>query len=136
MHPKTLATSILGKDHGVSDALSISFAHLTQEIYEVTDKPDLPLHRRIDAWRALHNGERLDIEISDCKCLFMPRQRLLNKIDPGNVRPLQDVQDEVEQHAAVFLSLFTEDDESHREMTLRKMLDAAEDFYVLNFRPE
>ncbi len=32
--------------------------------------------------------------------------------------------------------MFTEDDESHREMTLRKMLDAAEDFYVLNFRPE
>jgi hypothetical protein len=84
----------------------------------------------------VHNKRKLEIDISDCKTIFLPRQPLLHKIDPGSHRPLDEVRAEVEQYAEVFLALYSEDDESHREMTLSEVLDAAETFHVVNYRQE
>ncbi len=134
MHPKTLAVSILCQQSGKSDEKSMAYAALTDEVYDMAHSDATPLHHRIALWHAAHNGRKLEIDISDCKTVFLPLQKLLDKIDPGSHRPLDEVRAEVERYAEVFLALYSEDDESHHEMTLSELLDAAETFHVVNYR--
>jgi hypothetical protein len=131
MHPKTLAVSILGMH-----AKSTEYTSLTADVCDMAHSDSTPLHHRIALWHAAHNGDKLEIDISDCKNIFLPRQRLLNKIDPGNHRPLEEVRAEVEGYAEVFFALYSDGDEEHRKMTLREMLDAAEAFHVVSYRSE
>jgi hypothetical protein len=133
MHPKTLAASILCNT-GKSDAVAIAYAELMEEIYDMANSDDMPLHRGIGVWRAVHNGEDLAIDILDCKYLFVQCQKLLNKIEPGSHRLLDDARAEVERYTEKFLTLSVEDEVSHKEMTLRELLAAVEAFHVVNYR--
>ena len=72
MHQKTLVTSILCKT-GKCDAKSIAYAALTEEVYEIAHSDETPLHHRIALWHASHNSVKLDVDITDCKTLLLPR---------------------------------------------------------------
>ncbi len=95
-----------------------------------------PLHIRIGMWHTqlAEKGEAIPILDSDCKYVFMPRQKLLKAIDPTGTRLLDDVRDEIADMAEKFQAVISEDDRMYTEMTLCDMLDIYEFFYVLNYR--
>ena len=83
MHPKTLILSIL-KPSSKDDPAPDFFNTMTEEIYDMGTH-DTPLHLKIDMWRKdkQRHENKLTLKLSQLKCLFMPRQKFLNQIDPN-----------------------------------------------------
>ena len=75
------------------------------------------------------------ISASDCKFVFIPRQKLLKAIDPTGARALADVRDEVEILVEKYQAIIAED-ESYKRLSLCKLLDIYEIFRLVNYRHE
>jgi hypothetical protein len=134
-HPKKLALSFLRAEKK-KDQLPLTFQNMMQKIHDLSSTK--PLNIRIGMWYIqLSEKDKVPpISASDCKYVFIPRQKLLKVIDPTGARALADVLDEVEILVEKYQAAIAEDDESYKQLSLCELLDIYETFHLVNYRHE
>lgn len=134
MHPKTLVLTVL-KSQTKDDKTPGLFTEMMEDIYS-TGPADTPLHLKIVSWRRQQHraGKKVDMQLSQLKTLYVPRQKLLRQIDPDNSLEVDEVRELLAPQLEVFTRLIMEEDESYRSMSLDELLDVNESYLVLSAR--